>query len=272
MKKIKKHTLITGATGGLGEAFAFSCASRGWNLVLCGTKQEVLDERTEKLKKAFPELSIVSKTCDQSKAEDRKKLFDFLKQKDIILNRAVCNAGFISEGEFLNYDDETVCKIIQVNCEGTVDIAQKAIKQRDKNEKFFLITTASLAGFYVMPQMAIYAASKRFLINFFLALRSELKDQNVNVTVLCPGGIPTTAAMKASIKAQGLGGKLSSKSPEEVAEYGLKKSEKNKAIAIPGFFNRFLKTFSELLPTTLVSSQIKRRWKKVQKKQDKSDN
>ena len=98
---------------------------------------------------------------------------------------------------------------------------------------------------------------------FFLLAFGE--KQNVKITTVLPGGVPTRPDIVADIKGQGLWGKLSAKQPSFVAEKSLKKVKKNKRIYIPGFFNRFLYRLMKILPLGVKMRFIARRWKKIKK-------
>ena len=261
---MKTFTLITGACGGLGGAFATECAKNNENLILVGTNQKRLSELSQ-LISAENNVSTMFFTCDQSKKEIRAELFENIKDFDI--TKVILNAGYIDEGAAATKTLEQQEGVIKVNCEGTVAIAKVLIDRAITNKtKLEILVTSSLSAYYPMPQMAIYAASKAFLLHYFLGIREEYRKLNINITVLCPGGIPTTNAMKDAIKAQGISGKLTSASPEKVAKFALKCLKKNKPVAIPGFFNRFLGWLGTRPSKTFTAKQIGKRWVKSQKK------
>lgn len=265
---MENYTLITGATGGLGKAFALLCAKRGDNLVLSGTKQEKVDVLKKEIGDQFPEIKLIAKSCDLSDECDRLNFFEFIKSKKINVNFLINNAGLIVEGDFINMKDEDALKVIKVNCEGTVDFTQKVIKMRDQKQSLHIITVASLAGYYPMPHMAMYAATKAMLKSFMVALALEMKDQNVFVTTVCPSGIYTSDAMKEAIKAQGFNGKITANTPEEVAEFALKASKKHKVIVVPKAINRFVKFVSKFPSEKSLAKTTGRMWKKSQDKRN----
>lgn len=261
-------TLITGATGGLGGAFAKQCASRGDNLVLTGSNPVKLEKIVGEIKSDFPSIKVVSKTCDLSSESQRKEFFEFLEKENVKINFLVNNAGYIAEGDFLSFSDEEVLKIIRVNCEGTVDFTQKVIKARDDRMPLSIITISSMAGDYPMPHMSMYSATKAMLTNLMVALSEEFKGQNVFFTTVCPSGIPTTTAMKDAIKSQGFGGKVTACSPEKVAEIALKASKKHKVLIRPKCINAFLATMSRPLSEKCKAKIVGKRWKKSQAKRN----
>ncbi len=260
------YTLITGATGGLGNAFVYECAKRGDNLVLTGTNKTKLEAITNKVKEEFPQILVLSKTCDLSSEEDRITFFKFLKDENVNVNFLINNAGYIIEGEFLSHDDKEILKAIRVNVEGTVDVTQKVIKNRNKDIPLNIITVASMAGYYPMPYMATYAATKAMLKNFMQAINYEMKGKNVFITTVCPSGIPTTDAMKEAIKSQGLAGKMTMSLPEDIARMSMKASKKHKPIIVPKGINKFINFISKLTSEKTLTKVVGKRWKKSQDK------
>ena len=260
------HTLITGACGGLGRAFVEASTNNNENMILVGTNQQKLNSLKSEIE-AKHKLDILCFVCDQSKINQITELFENLKDKQI--SKAILNAGYIDEGSISQKSQNELLGVIQTNCEGTVAIAKQLFdKATQSNQKLELLVTSSLSAYYPMPQMAIYAASKSFLLHYFLAAREEYKKNGIKITVLCPGGIPTTQAMKDAIAAQGFGGKLSSNTPEEVAKCGLRALSKNKPVAIPGCFNKFLKWAGTRPSKSFVAKQIGKRWQKSQQKRN----
>ena len=138
-------TLITGATGGLGSAFVRECAKRGDNLILTGTKANVLESICQEIQNEFPNIKVICRTCDISSEAERAEFFNFLKSENKQINFLINNAGYIAEGEFLSHLDQEIMKIIRVNCEGTIDITQKVIKARVESEPLHIVTVASMA-------------------------------------------------------------------------------------------------------------------------------
>ena len=266
---MENFTLITGATGGLGNAFAVECAKLGHNLVLSGTNVAKLEAITNKIKKDYPNVKVETFICDLSLAERREEFIQFLKEKNICVNFLINNAGYIAEGLFLEHTDQEIIKVIRVNCEGTIDLTQKIIKTRDVNQELNIITIASMAGYYPMPYMAIYAATKAMLKNFMIALNYELKGQGVNITTVCPSGIPTSDAMKEAIKAQGLAGKLTQSLPEQIAKLALKANKKKKVVVVPKCVNKLILGVSKVCGDKTLAKTTKRMWKKSYEKRQR---
>jgi short-subunit dehydrogenase len=175
-------------------------------------------------------------------------------------------AGLDYEGPFSERTLEQIRTILRLNIEANLEMTFGILKLRDKRQPFRLINVSSLAAFYPMPVKAMYAASKRFLLDFSLALREELRRIGGTVTALCPAGMPTNTLCIRAIDAQGLIGRLTTKNVGFVAARTIDHALKGHAVYIPGTLNRMLKFLGNLVPPTLVARLVGRRWDAAHKK------
>lgn len=256
------YTFISGATGGIGKAFAYKCAEKGYDLFLTGRSQEKLNLLKEELLKIYG-VKIDCYPCQLTDENDRKALFSYIDEKSVIFNRIINVAGVDTQKAFTDYTLEKVHFQIRVNVEATISITHELLKR--KSDETEIITVSSMSGVSPMPYFALYSATKCMLLNFFTALHYELKKDKVKVTVIMPGGVPTRPDIIEDIKGQGLWGKLSAKSPAFVAEKSLKAVRKNKIKYIPGGFNKFLYFIMKIAPKKIVLKFIANRWKKQTK-------
>jgi len=264
----KKFVYISGATGGLGRAFCFDLAKNNKNLFLTATKLERLNALKTEIQSIYKNINVVCCECDMSSAESRQSLFNFIKCNNYKFDMVINNAGYITEGAVVSESADSLIQAVRVNCEGVVDVTKFFVDNHNACDKLNIVTVSSLAAIYPMPYMGIYAATKSFLLSFMTALREEVKDKNIIVSTVLPSGIYTTQAMKDAIASQGLGGKLSSHSPEYIASYTLRKAYKGKTIIVPGMFNRFTKFVSNFASYTALAKITGKRWKKSQKKRN----
>lgn len=258
--------IITGATGGLGSAYVRECAKRNYDIILSATKQERLEKLMAETKENFPNINIYAKECKLNDENSRKEFYEFIKINNLKPNMLINNAGYILEGSVLGCELEEIQGCMDVNLSGTMDLSYWFLKQIDKSQKNYLLFVSSMAGYYPMPQMATYSATKSFLTNMSVALRRELKKQNVNVSCVCPGSMATSDAMKRSIKSQGVGGRLSLQSTAKVARVSIKNTLKNKAVWVPGFFNKIMVLCSKIFSKTIIANVVYSRWTKCEKK------
>ncbi len=256
------YTFISGATGGIGKAFTFSCAKKGYNLFITGRSEEKLRTLKNSIEKEY-NVTVKTCACDLTSELSRKEMLSYIDQNGIKFDRIINVAGVDTQKAFMDYTMEKVLFQIRVNVEATISLTHALLSRKEKQTE--VITIASMSGASPMPYFALYSATKALLINFFTSLHYELKKDGVKVTVVMPGGVPTRPDIIEDIKGQGLWGKLSSKSPEFVAEKSLKKVKKNKIKYIPGVFNKFLNLVMKIVPKKIVLTFIARRWKKQSK-------
>ena len=259
--------LITGASGGLGKAFAVEAASRGWPLFLTDLQAEPLETLASGLRRAYGVLVRVA-ACDLTDPASQAALYQRLRGDGVSFWALINVAGTDYEGPFFEQSRDQIRTIVRLNIEGTLDVTRAILEHRDPFTPFRVITVASLAAFYPMPVKATYAASKRFLLDFSLALREEVRPLGATVTVLCPGGLPTTPECLRAIQAQGLAGQLTTLNTGAVAAQALDAALKGKAVVIPGLFNQALQVLGGMAPASLVAGLIGLRWRAARQKQD----
>ena len=258
-----KYVIITGATGGLGKAFSYKMAEKGENLILVGRTMEKLNNLKTDILDKFKGVDIKLFTCDLTDKVSRQKLFNDIKDLNLQITKLINVAGVDTQMAFENYTQEKLLFQIKVNLEATISITKYVLDL--KNGQLDILTVSSLCGVTPMPYFAVYSATKSALINFFDAIRYELKGKDVKISTLMPGSIPTRQDIIEDIKKQGLTGKLSSKSPNYVVKVALKQLEKNKRHIVPGFYNKIVYFFSKITPYSLQSKIIAKKFSIKQK-------
>jgi short-subunit dehydrogenase len=254
--------LITGAAG--------ECAGRGWDLFLTDLDAGALETLAGGLRNAH-RVKVLTRACDLSDSDARAEWIGHLRAHGLRFRALINVAGTDFEGTFHNLPRRRMQTILRVNIEGTLDLTHALLELRDPYEPFRVINVASLAAFYPMPVKATYAASKRFLLDFSLALREELRELGATVTVLCPGGLYTNAECIAAIEAQGLAGHLTARNIGSVAAETVEAALEGRAVVIPGTFNRALRILGGLVPPSIVAKFIHRRWQSAHRKRLKTE-
>lgn len=262
----KKYTLITGATGGLGRAFVNECALADNNLILVGTNIDRLNRFREELLSKYEGIEILVYACDFTISEDLVGLLKYIESNNLKISRLINNAGYICEGSNKYVSLDTLQKCIMVNNLGTTTLTKGVLDLHNASDRLEIITISSLASNYPLPYMAVYSATKAYLKSYMLSLREEYRGDNVTILTVLPGAIATSDSMKEAIEAQGLKGSLSAVAPNKIATIALKKSNKNKAQYIPGWFNKLANIVSKLVPLSLQIKVAGNMWKKSQKK------
>lgn len=256
------YTFISGATGGIGKAFTYECASKGYNLFLSGRSQTKLQTLANDIHSKYGVKTLIY-PCDLTVESERNAMVQFAQENGVKFDRIINVAGVDIQKAFCDYTLEKVKFQTRVNVEATICLTYELLKMRAENMQ--IITISSMSGVTPMPYFALYSATKSMLTSFFSALRVELKKEGVKVTTVLPGGVYTRPDIIEDIRGQGLWGKLSAKQPEFVAKKSLKKVAKNQDIYIPGFFNKVLYLIVKIIPRKLVMKFIANRWKKQTK-------
>ncbi len=256
---------ITGATGGLGKAMAAECASRGWGLFLTDLRRDKLALLAVGLERSYG-VKVMYREADLTNPASRAELFEALRRDSLHFRGLINVAGTDHEGLFLERTQEEIIAILRLNIEATLIVTHALLQRRDEAVTFRIINVSSLAAFFSMPVKATYAASKRFLLDFSLALRNELKEQNVTVTALCPAGLPTTEGCIAAIESQGIMGQLTTEDIGKVAHQTVEGALRGRAIVIPGFLNRLIKWLGGLVPATSIAEMVGSRWRLAQER------
>jgi len=256
------YTFISGATGGIGKAFVKECAKQKQNLFLTGRSNEKLQNLKQEIEKEFA-VDVQICACQLDDEKSRAQMFEYIDSLGLKFDKIINVAGVDIQKGVLDYTLQKLLFQMRVNVEATISNTFSLLERRAQNVE--IITISSMSGVSPMPYFALYSATKCCLTNFFSSLRIELKKDNVKVTTVLPGGVPTRPDIIQDIKGQGLWGKLSAKSPQFVAQTSLKKVKKNKRIHIPGFFNKLLYWFMKFVPLGLKMRFIANRWKKQSK-------
>ena len=243
--------LITGASNGIGLAFAKIHASKGGNLVLVARNKTKLDE----LKAAWEQqynISVHTIGKDLSQLNAAQEVYTETSTKNIQIDYLINNAGFGDFGMFVETDWAKEYQMINVNITTLTQLTKLYLQDMVKRGSGKIMNVASTAAFQSGPTMAVYYATKAYVLHFSEAIDNEVRDHGVTVTTLCPGatesGFQAAAAMEESNLVKGK--KLPTS--EKVAVYGYDAMMKGKTVAIEGFMNRVLANSVRFIPRALV--------------------
>ena len=242
------YTLVTGASNGIGKAFAEECAARGHHVLLVALPEPKLEEVTKALKKKYPRQSFDHLGVNLMEPDGAKLTFDWCYNKGYKINILINNAGLGNSGPFESMPFSFYHGQMQLNMISLVGLTHSFLPILKSQEKGFVLNVASIAAFYDVPYKSIYAASKQFVLSFSRSLNKELEHSNVSVSALCPGGVLTNEDVKQRTQELGLVARKSALLPEEVAEYTLSQLLKGKQVIVPGRLTRIVKMFGKLMP------------------------
>ena len=242
---MQKVALVTGASAGLGVEFARQLSKRGHRLVLAARRRE----RLERLAGELGNARVV--TIDLSKANSAAKLMADLDANGETVELLVNNAGFGLIGRFAELDAKRERQMIDLNVGTLNDLCRAVAPAMIERKSGGIINVASTAAFQPGPRMAVYFATKAFVLSLTEALHEELKPHGIKVTCLCPGPTRTEFGDVAGFGGNGMFERVAMDS-KEVVEAGLYGLDKNRAVVIPGLINRIGATSTRFAPRSLI--------------------
>lgn len=242
---MKRVTLITGASAGLGVDFARQLSARGERLVLVARR----GDRLEALASELGNARAVALDLGQPGAAARLAA-------DLAAHGETCatlinNAGFGLWGRFSELDGGKQRAMIDLNCGALVELTHAMIVPMVERGEGAVLNVASTAAFQPGPGMAVYFATKAFVLSFSEALHEEVAKKGVRVSALCPGPTATEFGAVAGFTGNGAFDKLSARSADVVAA-GLKALDRNKAVMVPGLSNKAGAQGHRLLPRSVL--------------------
>ena len=242
---MKKVALVTGASAGLGVDFARQLSKRGHRLVLVARRKERLDELARELGNAR------AVALDLSRKDAAVKLLADLEANGEIVDVLVNNAGFGLIGRFAELDAKRERQMIDLNVATLTDLCRAVAPGMIKRKSGAILNVASTAAFQPGPKMAIYFATKAFVLSLSEALHEELKPHGVKVSCLCPGPTRTEFGDVAGFGGNGVFDRVAMESAE-VVRIGLQALDKNRAVAIAGFVNKVGALSTRFAPRSVV--------------------
>ena len=242
---MKKVALVTGASAGLGAEFARQLSKRGHRLVLAARRKGRLDELAKELGKAR------AVAIDLSKTGATARLMADLEANGEQVELLVNNAGFGLIGRFAELDATRERQMIDLNVGTLADLCRAVAPGMIRRKSGGILNVASTAAFQPGPKMAVYFATKAFVLSLSEALHEELKPHGIKVSCLCPGPTRTEFGDVAGFGGSGAFDRLAM-GAAEVVETGLKGLERKKAVIITGTINKIGALSTRFAPRSTV--------------------
>jgi short-subunit dehydrogenase len=241
-------SLITGASSGIGEAFARKLSARGHNLLLVSRSEDRLRALCNELGRSDSSRAEYF-ALDLSQPDAPALLFEETRKRDLEIDFLVNNAGFGSMGEFSSQDLPRELNMIDVNVRALVDLTYRFLQPMRERKAGSIINVASTAGFQPVPFMATYGATKAFVLSFSEALWEENRPYGIRVLALCPG-VTETGFFEASRMQRPPA--RTSQTPEQVVEVALRALARGKSSVISGWTNLLMTESERVLPRSFV--------------------
>jgi short-subunit dehydrogenase len=258
-------TLITGASSGIGAALAREFACHGHRLVLTARRVPELNALADAIAAEFPRSArpyVIA--ADLGEPDGVARLAASLQAQGLEPAILVNNAGFGLYGDAATIDRARHSALVDLNNRALTDLTMRCLPSVTRH-KGGILNVASIAGFMPGPGMAVYHASKAFIVSFTEALHEELKADGVKVCALCPGPVPTEFNARAGVP-RGFFPAALTLPAEDVARAGYAGFMGGHRIVVPGKPNRIATLLPRLLPRWLILAGMGWRWQKARRR------
>ncbi|GAB3790709.1 SDR family oxidoreductase [Spirosoma horti] len=262
-----KYTLVTGASGGIGEALVRKLAQNKHNLVLVARNEEKLAQISQQLQAQY-QIQAPFIAADLTQPNAPFQIYEQTQKQNWEIDLLINNAGIGSGGEFAQLLLQSELDLLQLNNASLLAMTHLFLQPMRARQQGTIINVASMAAFMPVPYMATYAASKMFVRSFTEALTQECKPYNVQVMLFSPGLTKTNFNQAAGInneKGVGLSADYDTAAvqmPEDVADELVNALAAKKAFHVSGSRNRFGSRLLALLPNAMITSAIARSYRK----------
>jgi short-subunit dehydrogenase len=243
-----RWALVTGASAGIGEAFAHALARRGMNVVLTARRAERLEQLSGALQRKYRVRTAVV-PADLAEPGAAERMWEEAgRGREIHL--LVNNAGFGAKGRFAELDRERQAGMVRLNCTALLELMHLALPGMRARGEGGIVNVASIAAFQPIPLLATYGATKAFVLSLSQAVAEETRGSGVRVVALCPGPVITefqeAAGTVVTERTPGL------RSPEEVVEAALEALEEGRDTVVPGAVNYLGTVAARVFPRSWV--------------------
>ncbi len=252
----KETVLITGASSGIGMGLAKLFAADGSDLVLVARREDRLNKLAEELKSEHGiEVHVLPK--DLSKKTSPKEIFNHLKKEKIEIDVLVNNAGFGSRGMVSELDTDLQVDMVQVNAAALTHLTSLFLPGIIERGQGGILNVGSLAGFQPGPNLAVYFATKAYVLSFTEALAEEISNPNIKISCFAPGPVKTEFGEKSDLE-DSLLFKLSLMDLEPAVKAGYEGFRKGKTIVIPGLKQQIVPFLNRFTPRLIVRKIAKK--------------
>lgn len=250
----KKTALVTGATSGFGREFVRLFAQDNYNVILVARHANDLQSVAAEVQKNHPNCQVTSIAKDLAEPGSAQALYEEVKSKNLTVDVLINNAGFGEHGMFVDTDLDKEMKVIHLNVTSLVYLTKVFLREMVQRNDGKILQLASIASFMPIPKMAVYAATKAFVLSFTEALQYELKDTHITMTALCPGASDTEFFERANMEDTHMVQDTGLSDPVKVAQDGYKALMKGEKRIVSGAKNKLQAYMSNFVPDSLLAA------------------
>jgi uncharacterized protein len=248
---MENYALITGASKGIGKSIALLLAQKGYSLLLVARSQTELQQLSASIQQEY-KVKAQYLAIDLSVPGAAKQVAEWYTGLAVPLSVLVNNAGYGLWGHFDQLGLADQMNMLNLNINAVVELTHYLLPALKSQQQSYILNVASTAAYQAVPTLALYSASKAFILSYSRAIRYELKDTHVSVSCLCPGPTDTGFVVRAGMDAIAHIAEKFNMPPLKVAEIGLKGMFNKKPEIITGFLNRAIAFGSRHFSKALV--------------------
>lgn len=256
-----KNVLITGATSGIGYEFAKVFAEKNYNLILIARNRENLKKTALEMKKISSNIEITEIAIDLFERDAARDIFKITKERRIFVDILINNAGQGEWGKFNETDLDREISLVDLNINSVLSLTKLYLKPMLKNGKGKILFVASSVSKAPSPYMAVYAATKSFILSFAEAISNEVKDTSITITALQPDASDTDFFHKAKAENTVTYREKKLTDPQKIAREGYEALKKGKNIVQPGFQNKFQGVINNIISDTVIANNMEKQMK-----------
>lgn len=248
------NALITGASAGIGREFARQLAGRAKSLTLIARREQNLNELRDQLNQHYPNIAVCVRKTDLADLAQVKDLLAWIDREKIDVDLLINNAGLGDSGEFATSDPTRNEQMTLVNIVSLTILARHLLPRMIARRRGGILNVSSSAGFFPIPDFAVYAATKAYVTSFSEALRAELRRTGVRVCALCPGPVHTEfqEVAKRPGAEPDTGPEFVFVPVEQVVRDALAALETDRPLVIPGFPMKLGMFLVRIMPMPLL--------------------
>ncbi|WP_243854611.1 SDR family NAD(P)-dependent oxidoreductase [Flavobacterium sp. 270] len=256
-----KNVLITGATSGIGYEFAKIFAEKNYNLILIARNRENLKKTALEMKKISNNIEITEIAIDLFERDAAREIYKITKERRIFVDILINNAGQGEWGKFNETDLDREISLVDLNINSVLSLTKFYLKPMLKNGKGKILFVASSVSKAPSPYMAVYAATKAFILSFAEAISNEVKDTSITITALQPDATDTDFFHKAKAENTVTYKEKKLTNPEKIAREGYEALEKGINVVQPGFKNKLQSVINNIISDVVIANTMEKQMK-----------
>ena len=255
-----KTALITGASSGIGYELTRCFAQDGHNVIMVANQEDKLQQAAQQISTEFPLIRVETVSIDLSRDGAADRLYSEVQDKGLQVEFLVNNAGFGDKGPFLENELDKELSLIHLNVITLVTLTKRYLREMVNRGSGKILQVSSVAAFLPHPLLAVYAATKSFVLSFSESLQNEIKETPISITILCPPPTETNFFEVANMENSKIANSSQVQAADEVAKAGYEGLKKGDKRVLPTFVAKMYAAQGITLPDSvnaaIVHSQL----------------